>query len=68
MSTPSRGILVTGSSRGVGAATARAFAERGDRVVVHCHRNQDAARAVCEALPGTGVIAGDPVELRIEEV
>lgn len=54
MSTPSRGILVTGSSRGVGAATARAFAERGDRVVVHCHRNQDAARAVCEALPGTG--------------
>ena len=52
--TPSRGILVTGSSRGVGAATARAFAERGDRVVVHCHRNQDAARAVCEALPGTG--------------
>ena len=61
MSTPSRGILVTGSSRGVGAATARAFAERGDRVVVHCHRNQDAARAVCEALPGTGhtVLSGD---------
>ncbi len=30
-----RGVLVTGSSRGVGAAAARAFAARGDRVVVH---------------------------------
>ncbi|WP_374928731.1 SDR family NAD(P)-dependent oxidoreductase [Kytococcus sedentarius] len=58
---PSRGVLVTGSSRGVGAATARAFAERGDRVVVHCHRNETAARAVCEALPGEGhtVLATD---------
>jgi len=32
MSLPSRGVLVTGSSRGVGAATALAFAARGDRV------------------------------------
>ena len=35
MSHTGRGVLVTGASRGVGAATARAFAARGDRVVVH---------------------------------
>ena len=53
---PSRGILVTGASRGVGAAVARAFAERGDRVVVH-HRGPsslDRAAAVLEGLPGSG--------------
>src|SRR6476620_1684749 len=66
MSSPlpaSRGVLVTGSSRGVGAAVARAFAERGDRVVVH-HRSSDSrerAEAVRAGLPGEGhgVLAAD---------
>jgi len=61
--TSSRGVLVTGSSRGVGAAVARAFAERGDRVVVH-HRSPDSrerADAVRAGLPGDGhvVLAAD---------
>ena len=51
---PSRGVLVTGSSRGVGAATARAFAARGDRVVVHYLGSESAARAVHDDLPGAG--------------
>jgi NAD(P)-dependent dehydrogenase (short-subunit alcohol dehydrogenase family) len=51
---PSRGVLVTGSSRGVGAATARAFAARGDRVVVHYLGNAVAAEEVVRALPGDG--------------
>ena len=60
---PSRGVLVTGASRGVGAAVARAFAEKGDRVVVH-HRSEDSldrATAVLAGLPGTGhaVVAAD---------
>ncbi|MCE1180376.1 MAG: SDR family NAD(P)-dependent oxidoreductase [Micrococcales bacterium] len=52
--TPSRGVLVTGSSRGVGAATARAFAARGDRVVVHFLGSRDAAEEVCRGLAGSG--------------
>lgn len=51
---PSRGVLVTGSSRGVGAAVARAFADRGDRVVVHYRGSEAAAHEVCAGLPGEG--------------
>nr|WP_281497122.1 SDR family oxidoreductase [Ornithinimicrobium sp. F0845] len=46
--------MVTGASRGVGAETARAFAERGDRVVVHYRGAEDRAREVLESLPGDG--------------
>ncbi|WP_256837592.1 SDR family NAD(P)-dependent oxidoreductase [Ornithinimicrobium faecis] len=49
-----RGVLVTGASRGVGAATARAFAARGDRVVVHFRGAEDRAREVLDSLPGEG--------------
>lgn len=52
----SRGVLVTGASRGVGAAVAAAFAAMGDRVVVH-HRGEgsvERAEAVLAGLPGTG--------------
>ena len=38
----------------MGAATARAFAERGDRVVVHYRGAEERAREVAESLPGEG--------------
>ncbi|KAB7743573.1 SDR family oxidoreductase [Nostocoides sp. F2B08] len=51
---PSRGVLVTGSSRGVGAAVAHAFAAMGDRVVVHYLASEEAAARVVANLPGDG--------------
>ena len=50
----SRAVLVTGGSRGIGAAIVRAFAERGDRVAVHCRDAVAAAEALRESLPGSG--------------
>jgi 3-oxoacyl-[acyl-carrier protein] reductase len=47
-------VLVTGASRGIGAAVALAFARLGDRVAVH-HRDSAAlAREVLAGLPGGG--------------
>ncbi|WP_141847161.1 SDR family NAD(P)-dependent oxidoreductase [Lapillicoccus jejuensis] len=56
-----RGVLVTGASRGIGAATAQAFAARGDRVAVHYRSGEEQARAVLADLPGEGhlLVQGD---------
>ena len=49
-----RAVLVTGASRGIGRAVARAFAGQGDRVALH-HRDSAALAAeVLAALPGRG--------------
>ena len=39
-------LIVTGASRGIGAATARIAAERGYAVCVNYHRNQSAAQSL----------------------
>jgi 3-oxoacyl-[acyl-carrier protein] reductase len=49
-----RAILITGASRGIGAATARAFAAAGDRVAVHHRDSAGLAGQVRDSLPGTG--------------
>jgi NAD(P)-dependent dehydrogenase (short-subunit alcohol dehydrogenase family) len=46
--------LVTGGSRGIGAACAQALAAAGFRVAVHYGRDVDAAERVRAALPGGG--------------
>jgi 3-oxoacyl-[acyl-carrier protein] reductase len=70
MTSARRGVLVTGASRGLGAAVARAFAERtGARVAVHCRAEVAGAEAVRDSLRGDGhlVVQGDladPEEVR----
>ena len=46
--------LITGSSRGIGAATARLFARHGAGVVINYVRNEDAARHVLENIEQNG--------------
>src|SRR5258708_22258368 len=46
--------IVTGASSGIGAASARLFAEAGARVVVGYNRGVDRANAVVAELAGTG--------------
>lgn len=56
-----RRVLVTGGSRGIGAAVCRAFAAQGDLVAVHCRSNRAAAEALVAELSGEGhvVVQGD---------
>jgi 3-oxoacyl-[acyl-carrier protein] reductase len=49
-----RAILVTGASRGIGRAIARAFAGQGDRVAVHHRDSAGLAADVLAGLPGRG--------------
>jgi 3-oxoacyl-[acyl-carrier protein] reductase len=49
-----RAVLVTGASRGIGRATAVAFAAHGDHVAVHHRSSLDQASEVLAALPGEG--------------
>jgi NAD(P)-dependent dehydrogenase (short-subunit alcohol dehydrogenase family) len=56
-------LLITGASRGIGAATAKLAARRGWAVAVNYHRQRDAAQAVVDAIRADGgravALAGD---------
>ena len=46
--------VITGGSSGIGAATARLFADKGATVVVGYHTGADRAESLLKELPGTG--------------
>ncbi|HEY65338.1 MAG TPA: 3-oxoacyl-[acyl-carrier-protein] reductase [Caldilineae bacterium] len=46
--------VVTGSSRGIGAAIARRLASEGAKVVINCHASADAAESVAEEIRQAG--------------
>ena len=50
-------VLITGASRGIGAAAARRFGRGGWDVAVHYHRSGERARALAEELTALGVRA-----------
>ncbi len=50
-------VLITGGSRGIGQATAIAFAEKGARVAINFRSNKDAALQTIEKMPGRGHLA-----------
>jgi len=51
-----RSVLVTGGSRGIGAAIAREFAQAGDRIAIHYVSSQPVAEDVRNSLAGNGHI------------
>ena len=60
--------VVTGASRGIGAAVARALAASGFRTAVCWHKQQGCAQALCEELNGQGLCAAPfCVDVRSEE-
>ena len=48
-------VLITGGSRGIGAAAVRAFAARGDRVTFFYEKNHESARRIAEETGATAV-------------
>lgn len=50
-------VLITGASRGIGAATARLFAREGWDVVLSCNTGREAAERLAAELSGLGVRA-----------
>ena len=68
-------VLVTGASRGIGAAAAKRLGKSGASVIINYHQNRDAAQRVLDEIHGAGgrgmlvqadVTSRDQVELMIE--
>ena len=64
-------VLVTGSSRGIGAGIAQRFAEDGHRVAIHYRERETEARALFDALTAAGcqvmLVSGDITDERQAE-
>ena len=65
-------IVITGGSRGIGAAAVELFASRGDRVYFLYEKEHDAARAVAECTGATAICCdvadGEAVKAAFEQI
>ena len=66
-------VLVTGSSRGIGAGIAQRFAREGHRVAIHYHEHESAASALYDALAASGcsvmLVQGDITdEVQVQKI
>lgn len=52
-------VVITGASRGIGAATAKLFAEKGFNVCVNYVRSEEKAKALVNSLPSAVAIKAD---------
>jgi 3-oxoacyl-[acyl-carrier protein] reductase len=61
-----RVVLVTGGSRGIGAATVKRFSENGDRVVFFYRANEDLAKKISAETGALGICAdvSDPTSVQ----
>jgi len=59
-----RRVLVTGGSRGIGAACCRLFARAGAAVLIHYQNREDRAAALLDELRGPGALAAASGERR----
>ncbi|KMT22458.1 elongation factor P 5-aminopentanone reductase [Clostridium cylindrosporum] len=50
-------VLITGASRGIGAACAKLFSEKGYNVVINYNNSEDEALSLCESLENRGYSA-----------
>src|ERR1700722_8912441 len=60
-------VAVTGSSSGIGAATARAFAAEGAAVLINSARSTEEGQAVAASLPDALYVQGDITEPGVPE-
>lgn len=60
-------VLVTGGSRGIGAATVREFAKEGAKVIIHYNRDEEAANSVLEDIGGNGLIVKTDLK-KVDEI
>lgn len=61
-------VLITGAAERLGAAIARAFAESGAGVVVHCFRSRDAADALLKSLPSPASLKHEVVSCDLADL
>lgn len=52
-------VLITGASRGIGAAAARLFAAQGYRVAICCHTQMEKAEKLAASLPDAAAFTAD---------